>query len=738
MLLRVTQLMEDVWLACQLDRWWAYPLNLGWINLFARWATSPPFRFWWPVLAPMFSPGFRQFIQQRFPLRESINDVMGAIADPHKGWIEEIAQPRHSGLAALWWEQRSAQPARWDVMVAAPFGRRFYQNLLTLRRAGDSVRIQVGLATVTTHEQSVGWTSDDFFVPPSLWGAGIGSHFLNNLLLELSGDAAWCYVIVKAPPKGQAHRVARDDRQAFVEQYKKIGFRDARPDSKSGVPALCQVLGYEAAKDTLFVLDLEAVGEKVVARASGHGGLDSGPAGLSFDSTSDTQQWSAIVVPLSLTDARDRRMMLVGASESEAVVKRRRPDPDEETESTTESASAEPLTGPPAPAPEQANATAAADSAGELLLHAELGSADDIVPELGLAKDDAGSGCLEEPLAALASALQDDRGGEPHAWSSTRKHSDAWQSAVAAIPLPTWQIRSGLIVAASVLITVGTARLLLPPVTEGPRGPGDEVTRPAQQIDSRPAPVEPKGAKDGDGGAATSAPGSTSPRRAAITTQSPRPERRPIEARSTPRPAASNPGQRLVPAEGPRERSVVAAVAPPPVAREDVPNDTVGAPSATTTIEGARADSSSTPFEAANAARGPTPLPAPPAEASRADVVPRGAVSRTDQGSAGERSRGEPRDRRSAETPADRLRAARREARQGSVADRQRARAGPRLRGPALAERHLRSLPDECLGVAADVECRGVTNYVPRVGSQYQRTESRQWTFRVRKGDDNG
>ena len=40
------------------------------------------------------------------------------------------------------------------------------------------------------------------------------------------------------------------------------------------------------------------------------------------------------------------------------------------------------------------------------------------------------------------------------------------------------------------------------------------------------------------------------------------------------------------------------------------------------------------------------------------------------------------------------------------------------------------------LSVSADVECRGVMNYVPRVGSQDQRTESRQWTFRVRKGDD--
>ena len=40
------------------------------------------------------------------------------------------------------------------------------------------------------------------------------------------------------------------------------------------------------------------------------------------------------------------------------------------------------------------------------------------------------------------------------------------------------------------------------------------------------------------------------------------------------------------------------------------------------------------------------------------------------------------------------------------------------------------------LSVSADVECRGVMNYVPRVGSQDQRTESRHWTFRVRKGDD--
>ena len=32
----------------------------------ARWATSPLFRFWWPLLGPMFSPGFRKFIDEHF------------------------------------------------------------------------------------------------------------------------------------------------------------------------------------------------------------------------------------------------------------------------------------------------------------------------------------------------------------------------------------------------------------------------------------------------------------------------------------------------------------------------------------------------------------------------------------------------------------------------------------------------------------------------------------------------
>jgi hypothetical protein len=32
LMVRVAQLMEDVWTACELDTWWQHPLNLGWIK----------------------------------------------------------------------------------------------------------------------------------------------------------------------------------------------------------------------------------------------------------------------------------------------------------------------------------------------------------------------------------------------------------------------------------------------------------------------------------------------------------------------------------------------------------------------------------------------------------------------------------------------------------------------------------------------------------------------------------
>ena len=257
-LLRVTQLMEDVWMSCRLDEWWGHPLNLGWVNLFARWATAPSFRFWWPLLGPMFSPGFRKFLDERFPTPPAAGGAGNeffSVAIPQRGHVAPLAEDAPEGLAEIWWKRRSAQPRRLTGKVR-------YQNLLDLRRKdGGTVAMQVGIVALTVREAHVGWTSDDFFVPPSLWGAGIGWYFLDNLLNELSARHTDCYVVVKAPPIDAQHQVALDDRRSFIEQYRKIGFREQLPGAPDPNQALDQeltaALGFEPGADTLLVLDLE-------------------------------------------------------------------------------------------------------------------------------------------------------------------------------------------------------------------------------------------------------------------------------------------------------------------------------------------------------------------------------------------------------------------------------------------------------------------------------------------------
>jgi hypothetical protein len=260
-LMRVIQLMEDAWLTCQLDQWWTHPINLGWINLFARWATSPMFRFWWPLLSPMFSPGFRRFVEERFPMSRR-EPAAAAVPIPPQGRVRLLADPP-SGLAFSWWQQRSAQPMNWSAVSHADCARTFYENVLELAHPvnrGTTVPLQVGIVGVTRRGATVGWTSDDFFVPPSLWGAGMGWYFLKNVLLKLSDEAEWCYVIVKMPPVGLRHKVALDDRRAFLEQYRKIGFREQRRGDARGEAldaVLCAELGFHEADDTLLSLDLK-------------------------------------------------------------------------------------------------------------------------------------------------------------------------------------------------------------------------------------------------------------------------------------------------------------------------------------------------------------------------------------------------------------------------------------------------------------------------------------------------
>ena len=241
-LLRMLQLMEDTWVHCDLDTQWNHPLNLGWMNVFSRWATAPTFQLWWPVLSPMYGSGFLRFMRERFP-------ELDGPARRHSRLHRQRPGEWPAGLAAHWWRDRLGRPVADDAI--------YYGYHLSVARAAEPgfADVQVGLAAVRVADidnsrdshrggrRAARWLADDFFIPPSLWNAGLGSAFLRKLLDTMQRfppggvPLAECRVHVGAL-ETRADPGRRAEHLGYVEFYKAAGFRASAGRSGTASDAL--------------------------------------------------------------------------------------------------------------------------------------------------------------------------------------------------------------------------------------------------------------------------------------------------------------------------------------------------------------------------------------------------------------------------------------------------------------------------------------------------------------------
>jgi hypothetical protein len=256
-MMRALQIMEDVWVSADLDRYWSHPLNEGWMNYFQRWASTPTFRRWWPILRPIYSSGFRDFAKERFgvTVREARAD--GA---PAASTVRMHLQPgpkRDAFTQGHAWRQfalRTAPPPDFDRLVILAYRMEFPSD-------GDSAAsrtLDVGFALVKEDEQAENtwratWHARHFYVPPPLIGAGIIGRQLDAVIAHYKAQAKAeprrtferLTVVFgedsAPPPRGSA---AREERVRQIEFFKSRGFQHERG---SGDPTLGQV------KLTLFL-----------------------------------------------------------------------------------------------------------------------------------------------------------------------------------------------------------------------------------------------------------------------------------------------------------------------------------------------------------------------------------------------------------------------------------------------------------------------------------------------------
>jgi GNAT superfamily N-acetyltransferase len=195
-LIQMIQLMEDVWLAASLDTHWNHPNNLGWMNTFQRWAYTPSFRLWWPIVKPMHGRKFRRFMEERLSLADEDYPPTTTEAN-YRGKLPEHEVP--PGVAQIYWKRMNKEDPEREA------GKTLYSFdlKLTLQRHDADVQydVQAGLAFLDlSREPLARWTNEEFFIPPSLWGAGLGAKFLDKLLEQLKEKGFnRCEVTVKSP-----------------------------------------------------------------------------------------------------------------------------------------------------------------------------------------------------------------------------------------------------------------------------------------------------------------------------------------------------------------------------------------------------------------------------------------------------------------------------------------------------------------------------------------------------------
>jgi GNAT superfamily N-acetyltransferase len=262
-LMQAAQVMEDTWLAADLETDWALPDNEGWMNYFQRWASTASFRRWWPVLRPIYSAGFRDFVRDRFQV--IIKDDFAREEPPVPGAELTMTAMRATddalhGYAWQQWTSRQGQP---DPVDFARLSALDYRLTLTADRNGARGEpVQVGFL-LFEHKKIGGidcvqWHGKQLYVPYSLVGSGIVARLLEAAIKHFTGlgarrPAELRVLLDEDPSAGlgnagpKAARHLRPDpgyrlqRVHNINFYKSRGFVYSSPAESAGAPRMLRL-----------------------------------------------------------------------------------------------------------------------------------------------------------------------------------------------------------------------------------------------------------------------------------------------------------------------------------------------------------------------------------------------------------------------------------------------------------------------------------------------------------------
>ncbi|MEW5931006.1 MAG: hypothetical protein AB1941_26380 [Gemmatimonadota bacterium] len=190
-----------------LERNFSHPVYLGVMNYAARWTSAPLVALWWPLLKTGFPLPFARFLEGRLGLGARLRN-------------RARVGPAGEGYAAGEWKREGRAPLQDEGVTALA-----YEMDL---RYGDAVALTSQLAVVRARAfgDVLAWDADDLYVPPGLWGVGIGGDLVRHLAGGAAGDA-YTALLVRVPVNPKAGNAAKKQVADAMQLYRSFGFRDA-------------------------------------------------------------------------------------------------------------------------------------------------------------------------------------------------------------------------------------------------------------------------------------------------------------------------------------------------------------------------------------------------------------------------------------------------------------------------------------------------------------------------------
>ncbi|HEX8536513.1 MAG TPA: hypothetical protein VF664_03555, partial [Cystobacter sp.] len=247
---RALLFMEEVFLSEQLATYYNHPAYIGVVNYFARWGYAPLLRTWWPLLKTLHSPRFTHFLEERFSLPTMEHKDVGQLSGREEGFA-----------MSCWVAQGGRKPKPHEHLLS---------YILHLPHGGrPEYPIQAAQLIVRTHQDREGearpllwsggggperrvvvWQGDDFYVPPGLWGAGIGEDFLRLITEDpvMPGIVEPGSVLAVRLQVDREASAARQKRWADeLHRYHAEGFTEPDPALKQWLADLEPELDQDAA-----------------------------------------------------------------------------------------------------------------------------------------------------------------------------------------------------------------------------------------------------------------------------------------------------------------------------------------------------------------------------------------------------------------------------------------------------------------------------------------------------------